>query len=370
MNISAVGLWGKRRRDVDEIILNHISFDGKCARAEINICGVPTILSIESMNEIQPPRFWGDVWLPFAIWPAMKLGCHLRVNARISRKLARNIARGQGVLARRHPDLTVVRVTGNSRWRSWNLSGRRKELSFGQFFSGGVDSFFSLSRNPEVTRLIYIYDKVNEPPEVSQLMRKLLRSVSDEKGTELLEASYDIRAMLDNYADWGSQAFISVLSGIAAFFSGELDHVVVSSQYAGTVEFPWADHFDVNNIWGSGSVAISFDSGDVPRPSKVAEVSKDPVALRHLRVCWTATDALNCSLCEKCLRTMVAIEIAGASRIATTFAWPLDMDVVAAILLENEVSRALWIENLNAARAAGRTDLECTIQRMLSTSVA
>jgi len=163
--------------------------------------------------------------------------------------------------------------------------------------------------------------------------------------------------MLDNYAEWGSQAFISALSGFASFFSGELNRVVVPSQYAGTNDFHWADHIEVNSIWQTDSVTLSFDSGDVPRPVKVSRVAEDATALKNLRVCWRATNELNCSQCEKCLRTMVALDIAGASKIASTFNWPLGLNSIAQLRLENDVLRNLWAENLDAARIKGRVDL-------------
>ena len=48
----------------------------------------------------------------------------------------------------------------------------------------------------------------------------------------------------------------------------------------------------------------------VSRPTKVRRLVEAGVDLNELRVCNRFTD-FNCGRCEKCLRTMVALEVMG-----------------------------------------------------------
>ncbi|MDZ4719654.1 MAG: hypothetical protein SH847_14465, partial [Roseiflexaceae bacterium] len=63
--------------------------------------------------------------------------------------------------------------------------------------------------------------------------------------------------------------------------------------------------------------------------------------------------AYNCGRCEKCLRTMVALESLGALGRCQTFAIPLDLRRVAALRLGDNTILALWKQNHKAVKQQG-----------------
>jgi hypothetical protein len=97
-----------------------------------------------------------------------------------------------------------------------------------------------------------------------------------------------------------------------------------------------------------------------PKERTIAKVSveadsdstEDETALRHLRVCARGTEELpNCGTCEKCLRTMVALEAADVLARCPTFpSGRVDPEAVAAIVLRKPTKRAQWEHNLSRPR--------------------
>jgi len=70
---------------------------------------------------------------------------------------------------------------------------------------------------------------------------------------------------------------------------------------------------------GSRATDLIYDSADVNRRAKLRELAGSDLALRNLRVCWRSGTDENCGRCEKCLRTMMTLELHGALDRCPTF---------------------------------------------------
>jgi len=70
--------------------------------------------------------------------------------------------------------------------------------------------------------------------------------------------------------------------------------------------------------------------GDAIRVEKVVRVGRSDDAIRSLYVCsrTRATPSMNCGTCEKCLRTMLGLHLAGALDRSPTFDAPLLENVI------------------------------------------
>lgn len=81
------------------------------------------------------------------------------------------------------------------------------------------------------------------------------------------------------------------------------------------------------------------------RLEKLAFVTRTPIALDTLHVCWEERSERNCGRCEKCFRTMLALEIVGVRERCSTFPRePLDLGHLARI----------WKDRPNLARTYAR----------------
>ena len=84
------------------------------------------------------------------------------------------------------------------------------------------------------------------------------------------------------------------------------------------------------------------------------EVGRSPVALEHLRVCWENLEgAYNCGRCEKCIRTMVNLTVAGALDRCQTFDRELDLFEIAHLPIHDANDRTFVEENCEALAARG-----------------
>ena len=75
------------------------------------------------------------------------------------------------------------------------------------------------------------------------------------------------------------------------------------------------------------------DGTEATRLKKViSQIARSPLALEHLRVCFAnEKSAYNCGQCDKCLRTMINLYVAGVLEQSSTFPHHIDPDLVAAI---------------------------------------
>jgi hypothetical protein len=71
--------------------------------------------------------------------------------------------------------------------------------------------------------------------------------------------------------------------------------------------------------------------------------------MHHLRVCWkNPGGAYNCGRCDKCLRTMINLEAAGALTRCATFTEPLDPGRVSRMGIASTSERVFAMQNLRA----------------------
>ncbi len=75
---------------------------------------------------------------------------------------------------------------------------------------------------------------------------------------------------------------------------------------------PWGSHWQLDPLWSSSALCVRHVADDIWHNAKLRRLAADPLAQRHLRVCWEhRTGELNCSRCEKCLITMTVLADTG-----------------------------------------------------------
>ena len=68
------------------------------------------------------------------------------------------------------------------------------------------------------------------------------------------------------------------------------------------------------------TVAVEHADATFRRDGKVRAIADHPMVRRHLRVCFSPkTETGNCSRCEKCIRTMIALALCGRLDDCETF---------------------------------------------------
>lgn len=308
----------------------------------------------------------------------------------IASKLGENIAVGEDTDA-----LLIENLAGISRiWTSWyswvqpisieaprRMSDKVAPRKGASFFSGGVDSFFSLIRHNNV--LIGTADQCvsdiitvwgfDIPLSSRAEFDKLHRSAADVAqayGKNLIPLATNLRICDEVYAHhWPQLGFGAALATVGHLLAGKFQSIIIGSSGDYGRLYPWGSHPMVDPLFSARNLKIFHDSSSFTRVQKTEFISAHPVALEHLHVCWINGSASNCSRCTKCLRTMVTLDLLGARDRAKTFDWSdYSLRKVADAHLGALSEINLFLEIRDEAAARGRADIASAIDESIRRS--
>ncbi len=300
--------------------------------------------------------------------PAMRRGSDLLVPGSIDPRLRAALGSIQDIHGAWMSALQRIKVQCMTEMTS-APSGTR----VGCFFTGGVDSFYTLLKHRDViTDLIFVhgYDVPLDKPALRSRVSAAVREVATALGKGLVEIETDLRTHLDSHVEWGV-THGAALAAVAHLLTGQFRQVYIASSYGYAELFPWGSHPLLDPLWSSESLDLVHDGCEATRLDKVRYLAGHDLALRHLRVCYeNPNEAYNCGRCRKCLLTMTNLHIAGALSRCASFPHPLDPAQVAAVAMPGEVARILWRQNLRAlARTDPNSPLHAAIRKALRRSV-
>ncbi|HVD39057.1 MAG TPA: polysaccharide pyruvyl transferase family protein [Solirubrobacterales bacterium] len=310
-----------------------------------------------------------DAALATAVMPAMRHGGRLRMSDPVSPRMLRGQRRHQAIQRAWSFDwiapepLQEVEVEAPTRQpRSPSATGR-----VAAFFSGGIDSWATVLTNPDVTDLIFVrgFDLAWEGPHagLADEVEGHLREAASALGLPLHVVSTNLRAMSDPQIGWGLY-YGNAAAAVALFLAPLFDRVLIASPSDYEVQGRWGAVWTVSSLWSSEDLEIDEDGGSRSRIERLERLVESPAACRSLRVCWeNPGGAYNCGRCGKCLHTLVALEAIGARERVTTFPSGLDLDPADFFRVAIGDSHVLsfWEDALDAARSAGREDLELAV---------
>lgn len=228
----------------------------------------------------------------------------------------------------------------------------------GLFFSGGVDSFYSFLKhketsNDKITHFIFVrgFDLTLKDTALYQQVIGNLRAIAKAEMVEIIEVVTNIRQFNDCYMAW-DYTHGGCLAAVALFLRRGLNKVYFSGAIPKAALRPYGIHPDLDALWSTETLKIVHEGMEADRLAKVLNlVSKSPLALKHLRVCWqNRRDQYNCCECEKCLRTMLSLYNAGVLDKCQTFPKPINLKTLKKLyLFPNQVR--YFKENLDMLKA-------------------
>ena len=347
-------------------------------------------------------RVSANPFIAALLLPSMRLNENLIVNAPASQKLLATL-----------PRIMTVYHSWNHRFRVIEVEtsgdeGSRRVVphSVGQFFSGGVDSFYTLNANlieqpnstERITHLILIhgfdiplrdtafFDRVYSmvkdvgnkcdlrvikvSTNAKQLLklvvtRQIIKTVTNGKqvakvGTyvrQLVKATANLKQerythMFDEILSW-DMYFGAVLASVGLALGGMFRRIYIPSSTATTEMgprglYPWGSHPDLDPLWSTEQTSFINHGSDRYRLEKTQTIAEFDLAREHLRVCWEMRDrAYNCCQCEKCIRTMLELCLAGDLSDFKTFPNALTPELVRNINLATPTARRFALSTLS-----------------------
>jgi len=302
---------------------------------------------------------------------AMTVGQSIRVDGTVSERLLCGCAQVMDIFTKWYRRLHVVSIEPDT-----VTSERFDSQGVLCFFTGGVDSFYTVLKNldetvpPErISSLLFIHgiDIPLENVTLFDSVREDLAEVVRSLGTDLIVCETNIRHLTDRYVRWRIQTGAG-LASIALCLSPAFRKVLIASSDIYSSLVPWGTHPLVDPLWSTESTTFIHDGCEASRAEKVRRnIGKSDIALRHLRVCYKNTESrTNCGKCEKCVRTMINLRIAGVLDRCTNFESPLDLRLLQSTLLENPVGIEYIPDNLKAlAISGGDPELETALRTVM-----
>jgi hypothetical protein len=282
----------------------------------------------------------GDPFVAALLAVAMRLGEDLVIEAGVSPILHRNATSTiQDIWCRWHKDFQRVGLTCGIREPGLIAAPARTGL----FFSLGVDSSYTLAKNrrdhpADVETIrhllmvegfdVYLWESERFIPMLEHASR-----VGDALGASVLGVTTNLRELTDRVVDWVTMYFAAALASTALAIRGAIGRVNLAASFTYEHLFPGGSHPLLDPLWGTEELTIVHDGCEASRVDKIRLLVDHgpPVLLDNLRVCNTGelTEAYNCGRCEKCIRTMIALESLGGLGRCGTLPNEIDLDAFA-----------------------------------------
>ncbi|HEC13836.1 MAG TPA: hypothetical protein ENI80_11445 [Acidiferrobacteraceae bacterium] len=261
----------------------------------------------------------GNPWLVVLLPLAMKLGEPLRLRQPVDRTLHKNMGKLMSLWSAWYEDIKRVPLEMDIEDLVPATAPGRNAL----FFSGGVDSFFSLLKHEEEKETVeessiddllcvHGFDIALKNRSSFSLHQRRMQDVADSTNKQYVGITTNLRTTMLEKAGWGRLSFGSAFASIAlllgeryrkVFFAstGQSDHLLA----------PWGSHPLADYLFSTASTEFVHDGFRYSRVEKTKEIAANSMARKYLHVCYVKGNDKNCGKCIKCYRTMITLDVLG-----------------------------------------------------------
>lgn len=309
--------------------------------------GVTRVSYFQTRDCQLAPR--GEALVAAGILTAMRNGLPLVVDGAVDCKFRSAWDGIQRQYVQWDPSLSQVAVEAAAVNSSTAVVGDR----VGLFFSGGVDSFYSLMQNQdEITDLIFVhgFDIPAINIDLARESEDRIRLIGEHFGKRVIKIETDLRSeLLNEVGGWGEFAHGAAMAAVGHLLGSEFRRILIAGSDSMEVAEPWGSHPDLDPMWSRSQLEFIHDHREAPRIKKISKVAESEIALRTLRVCWkNRKGLLNCGVCEKCMRTMISMHALGVLDRFDVFNAPLRIHRVLRMSIPNPAAATGQMANLHA----------------------
>lgn len=359
--------------------------DSSRASDRVRLCG---LVQYET-PPLQAEEYWFDVprshadelsatgnpWLACLLPLAATIGEPLRLPLPVDRPLVQNAQRLLRIWKTWYGELHVVPIEADT---TGDQAGHADPTRSAAFFSGGVDSFFTVLREREtappaertpIQDLITVwgFDIKLERGDAFERLRERHRRVAAELDLHLVDVATNLRATRWSEAQWSYLAHGAGLASIALALENRFHTTYIAGGGGYRGLHPWGSHSVTDPLFSTWRSSIVYDAVSYLRTEKIEAISGSPTALRALRVCYESWSDENCGECNKCRRTMLTLDVSGALRDCETFPRrTVDLDEIAAMDCSHFADFREFQDIREFAIARGRLDVVRALDRSMS----
>ncbi|MDY0296032.1 MAG: hypothetical protein RB296_01835 [Acidobacteriota bacterium] len=321
------------------------------------------------------PARCGDVMVCAFLVPCMQAGEDLEVAAPVSAHLFEALPRIQDILLEWYPGFRRSRVTGHKESDAATRAERTAAC-----FSAGVDSLFT-QLDPELqTDSLVLVHGFENPVERRDLLNATLRAVEPmavELKKPVMVVETNLRSLVERGLSRSRPRFRGNLFGfcwMGAFLAAighclqsEYGRFVIPASLSLDQLCAYGSHPHLDPLWSSHAVQIIHHGAGAGRLEKIRRIARAaPRAVGWLQVCESNPPArINCGDCDKCLRTRLALRLAGACEPNPAFPQPPNWERWPLLADRNRWERE-YTELLRWSQAEKETVAVSALQAILS----
>lgn len=280
----------------------------------------------------EPRKDWvsddSDAFVTALLLPAMQQGEDIEVRGRVSRRLLLGLEEYQRAFHAWFPwRFQRIAVTPHEE-KSAKLPD--SDAAVATAFSGGVDSFYTLwchlpendphpSSAVSAALFVHGFDIALENEQAYLEAYASYAQLFSELGLDLLSARTNAQHFTPPL-NWG--VFHGApLVGVAHALGPKLGRFYVPASHTYNDLVPWGSDPRVDHLLSSETLQVVHDGASATRTAKTEAICRWPATFGRLRVCGPRSvgSPVNCGRCEKCLRTMVTLDMMGALALQTSF---------------------------------------------------
>ena len=223
-----------------------------------------------------------DFLAPLTLLPAMVTGSRLQLPGEISPRLYSTMPKVQDIFCQWEEEFDFfpprrVAVEAEVESRNGNQAS-----GVACFFSGGVDSFYTLLKNlDEITHLIFVHGfdiPLSNFPLRAQAAHAA-REVAGELGKPLIEVATDLRSFSDPLVHWG-QYHGGALASVGLLFQHLFRKVLIPATFSYADLLPWGSHPLLDPLWSTQLTDFEHDGAEATRVDKAAYISRHETAMK------------------------------------------------------------------------------------------
>jgi hypothetical protein len=314
---------------------------------------------------------------PFAaalLLPSMKQGEDLVIRGSISEQLYRGMHSVMQEVLGWNIGLKPIEIKAEVLVPDTQIAHRTAS-----FFSGGVDSFYTYLKhrdNPIAAERIDTFILVDGSGfDVDRRNKQLwdrtlenIAAIAAAAEVELVVVETNVDGLLQPILPW-DYTHGGCLAAVGLSLRSAFRQIYIPSTHSVDQQIPWGSNLRVDGNWSTEGTTFVHDGTEATRIEKVLwQVARSSLALDHLRVCYkNVAGAYNCGKCDKCLRTMINLYVAGVLDKASTFPDEIDPELVASVpTIAGQYGGIFHNENLVALR---ERKLSPELQRAISASL-
>ncbi|HTO74276.1 MAG TPA: hypothetical protein VMJ30_10655 [Gemmatimonadales bacterium] len=307
----------------------------------------------------------GDGWLVALLPLALRMKEPLRLDASVDAGLLRNTEALMNIWARWYSEYPAVPIEVESE----HTPPPRPGAGTGLFFTGGIDSFYSLmhydgeaerDRRPRVEDLLYIwgYDLPLDNEPAFHRKAKALTEVAARLDRRAITMATNLRQTRLATLDWAKVTHGAALGAAALMLEGRLATVLLSAALARDATESFGAHPLTDRLMSTSRTTFVHYGAEATRFEKAEFIVGSEVVRQYLHVCWEDASDRNCGRCEKCFRTQMTLDLLGCREQAPCFDIAAYSLAHADRVVLGSRATARLMEDLRApAQARGRLDV-------------